>query len=232
MKKPRILLVEDEESLVDVIKLNLELEGYEVITAMDGEQALRQARAARYDLCVLDIMLPVIDGFTVCKTLRIENNRIPILFLSAKSTGTDRVEGLRMGGDDYLTKPFNLEELLLRIANLLRRSEATSTDNRSNDQYTFGGNTIYFSTFEVSCYDGTKQTISKKEMILLRYLIENEGKVVSREEILSTVWGYDVYPSTRTIDNFILAYRKYFESNPRNPKHFQSIRGVGYKFLK
>jgi two-component system alkaline phosphatase synthesis response regulator PhoP len=232
MKKQRILLVEDEESLVDVIQLNLELEGYEVAVATDGQEALRLARGERFDLCVLDIMLPKLDGFAVCKTLRLENNRLPVLFLSAKSTGADRVEGLRIGGDDYLTKPFNLEELLLRISNLIRRSDPVSSENRIPDGYTFGGNTIYFSTYEVKGYNGDRHDLSKKEMALLRFLIENEGKVVSREIILSTVWGYDVYPSTRTIDNFILSFRKYFESNPRIPRHFHSIRGVGYKFLK
>ncbi len=232
MKKHRILLVEDEESLIQVIKLNLELEGYEVTVATDGEQALRQARSARFDLCVLDIMLPKLDGFTVCKTLRLENNRLPVLFLSAKSTGADRVEGLRIGGDDYLTKPFNLEELLLRISNLIRRSDPAGANSRIPDGYFFGGNTINFSTYEVEGYNGMMHELSKKEMALLRFLIDNEGKVVSREEILSTVWGYDVYPSTRTIDNFILSFRKYFESNPRIPRHFHSIRGVGYKFLK
>ncbi len=228
-KSKRILLVEDEKSLIDVIRLNLELEGYEVKVAEDGPTALELARKERFDLCVLDVMLPKLDGFSVCKTLRLENNRLPILFLSAKSTSADRVEGLRIGGDDYLTKPFNLEELLLRISKLIRLSEKSSAAPIA-EHYRFGDNEINFGTYEIRCKDGSTLEISKREILLLRFLIENEGRVVSREEILETVWGYDVYPSSRTIDNYILAFRKYFENNPRTPDYFHSVRGVGYKF--
>src|SRR5690554_4162406 len=132
-KKPRILLVEDEESLLEVILMNLKMEGYDVTVARDGKEAIDMARQARYDLCILDIMLPKVDGFTVCKTLRLDNNKVPILFLSAKSTGADRVEGLKIGGDDYLTKPFNLEELLLRVSNLLRLNKRVPTEGREMD---------------------------------------------------------------------------------------------------
>jgi two-component system alkaline phosphatase synthesis response regulator PhoP len=231
-KKKRILLVEDEESLKDVIKLNLEMEGYDVAVASDGEIALKQARGARFDLCILDIMLPKIDGFSVCRTLRLENNRIPILFLSAKSGSADRVEGLKIGGDDYLTKPFNLEELLLRVSNLIRRADSGRPSQTVSDVYVFGPNQINFTTFIIRCIDGTSREISKREIHLLKFLIENEGRVVSREEILEMVWGYDVYPSTRTIDNYILAFRKYFEPNSKEPVYFHSIRGVGYKFSR
>lgn len=230
-KKPRILLVEDEESLVEVILMNLKFEGYDVSVARDGKQAIDMARQARFDLCILDIMLPKIDGFTVCKTLRLESNRVPILFLSAKSTGADRVEGLKIGGDDYLTKPFNLEELLLRVSNLLRLHKRAPAEGRELDVYIFGKNQINFSTFEIITQAGKKETLSKREIQLLKFLIDRPGEVVSREEILETVWGYDVYPSTRTIDNYILAFRKYFENNPKEPVFFHSIRGVGYKFV-
>ncbi|NEN22925.1 response regulator transcription factor [Cryomorpha ignava] len=230
-KKPRILLVEDEESLVEVMLMNLRFEGYDVSVARDGKQAIDMARQARYDLCILDIMLPKIDGFTVCKTLRLEKNRVPILFLSAKSTGADRVEGLKIGGDDYLTKPFNLEELLLRVSNLLRLHKRAPAEGRELDVYSFGTNQINFSTFEIITQAGKKETLSKREIQLLKFLIDRPGEVVSREEILETVWGYDVYPSTRTIDNYILAFRKYFEKNPKEPDFFHSIRGVGYKFV-
>jgi two-component system alkaline phosphatase synthesis response regulator PhoP len=229
-RKKRILLVEDEENLKDVIRLNLEMEGYDVTVAVDGEQALAQARSARFDLCILDIMLPKIDGFTVCRTLRIDNNRLPILFLSAKSTSADRVEGLKIGGDDYLTKPFNLEELLLRVSILLRRSDMPRGEKTEVETYRFGPNQINFNTFQIIGFDGATKEITKREINLLKFLIENQGRVVSREEILETVWGYDVYPSTRTIDNYILAFRKYFEPNSREPVYFHSIRGVGYKF--
>jgi len=229
-RKKRILLVEDEESLMEMVKLNLELEGYDVTEAVDGKQALDLAANARFDLCILDIMLPKIDGITVCKTLRLRNSVIPILFLSAKSAGSDRVEGLKAGGDDYLTKPFNLEELLLRVSNLLRRAVQAKFDSNLREVYRFGKNQVDFANFEVTDRKDEKKTLSKKEILLLKFLIENEGKVVSREEILDTVWGYDVFPTTRTIDNYILAFRKLFERDTRNPQYFHSVRGVGYKF--
>jgi two-component system alkaline phosphatase synthesis response regulator PhoP len=174
-------------------------------------------------------MLPQLDGFAVCKTLRLEKNRTPILFLSAKSTATDRVEGLKIGGDDYLTKPFNLEELLLRISNLIRLHQ--KGDNGDLETFSFGKNHINFSTYEVVCSNGETRTLSKREIQLLKFLITRKNQVVSREEILESVWGYDVYPSTRTIDNYILAFRKYFEGGNQSPVYFQSIRGVGYKFV-
>lgn len=231
VKKPRILLVEDEESLLDIILMNLKLEGYDVSVARDGKQAIDMARQARFDLCILDIMLPKVDGFTVCKTLRLDNNRVPILFLSAKSTGADRVEGLKIGGDDYLTKPFNLEELLLRVSNLIRLHRRTEQEPKEMETFSFGDNQINFNTFEITTYDKKNLTLSKREIQLLKFLIERRGEVVAREEILETIWGYDVYPSTRTIDNYILAFRKYFEPDSKNPKYFHSIRGVGYKFV-
>jgi len=230
-QKGRILLVEDEESLVEVIEMNLKLEGYDVTVARNGSEALENARSSRFDICVLDIMLPEVDGFTVCKTLRSENNNIPILFLSAKSTSSDRIEGLKIGGDDYLTKPFNLEELLLRISNLHKRNRETSSEAKVMDSYEFGNNAVNFNTFEIETFEGNTHTLSKREIHLLKFLIDREGEVVSREEILDTIWGYDVYPSTRTIDNYILAFRKYFEANSKEPQYFQSIRGVGYKFV-
>ncbi len=230
-KNSRILLVEDEESLVEVILMNLKFEGYDVSIARDGKQAIDMARQARYDLCILDIMLPKIDGFAVCKTLRLDKNKVPILFLSAKSTGSDRVEGLKIGGDDYLTKPFNLEELLLRVSNLLRLHRRVEGDGKDMEVYNFGKNQINFTTYEITTLAGTRETLSKREIQLLKFLIDHKDEVVSRESILETVWGYDVYPSTRTIDNYILAFRKYFEENSREPAYFQSIRGVGYKFV-
>lgn len=230
--KSRILLVEDEKSLIDVIKLNLDMEGYEVTVSDNGKDALIQARTRRHDLCILDVMLPGLDGFSVCKTLRAEDNRIPILFLSAKSTGADRVEGLRIGGDDYLTKPFNLEELLLRVAKLVRARDVGRPVSKLDGTFQFGSNKVNFDTYVVQGHDGADNVISKREIQLLRFLIENEGRVVSRDEILDVVWGFDVHPTSRTIDNYILAFRKYFEPNPKEPIHFHSVRGVGYKFVK
>lgn len=225
----RILLVEDEESLLDVIKLNLELEGYDVTPVSNGRKALDEIRAKRFDLVILDVMLPEVDGFTICQTVRLENNDVPILFLTAKSSSEDRVFGLKIGADDYLTKPFNLEELLLRVQILVKRSNRNQPDIQMSN-YEFGNCQVNFLTYDVLDKKGEKHTLSKKEVMLLRLLIERKNQVVSREQILETVWGYDVYPSTRTIDNYILAFRKLFEMNPKEPKHFHSIRGVGYKF--
>lgn len=226
----RILLVEDEESLLDAIKLNLELEGYSVTPVMNGRKALDEIKAKRFDLVILDVMLPEVDGFTICQTVRLENNEVPILFLTAKNSAEDRIFGLKIGGDDYLTKPFNLEELLLRVQILLKRSNKGVPDAELSN-YQFGQCSVNFLTYEVVDKDGNKHTLSKKEIMLLRLLIERKNQVVSREQILETIWGYDVYPSTRTIDNYILTFRKLFEENPREPMYFHSIRGVGYKFV-
>jgi two-component system alkaline phosphatase synthesis response regulator PhoP len=223
----RILLVEDEENIRDVVRLNLEMEDYEVVTAAEGKDALKKTVEQHFDLIILDVMLPEVDGFQICEQLRLRDRETPVLFLTAKDTAQDRINGLRIGGDDYLTKPFNLEELLLRVQNLIRRSSRNpATDVET---YSFGKNKVNFSTYEAIGNQGDF-TLTKKEAMLLRLLIERKNEVVSRQQILQAVWGYDVYPSTRTIDNFILSFRKYFEEDPKNPQYFISVRGVGYKF--
>ena len=227
--KQRILLVEDEEHLLEAIKLNLEMEGYKVTTATDGKKALRVFKEERFNLIILDVMLPEIDGFQVAETIRLENSEVPIMFLTAKNTNEDRVNGLRKGADDYLVKPFNLEELILRVNNLVKRG-LSSEEKKELNTYKIGDKTIYFNSFELRNDDGTVTPLTKKETMLLKLLIERRNEAVSREQILETVWNYDVYPSTRTIDNFILTFRKYFEPDQKNPKYFHSIRGVGYKF--
>lgn len=227
----RILLVEDEESLQEAIRLNLQMENYHVEVAGDGIAALKEFRNGRFDLLILDVMLPEIDGFTLCQTIRLENSKIPILMLTAKDSPADRVQGLKIGADDYLTKPFHLDEFLLRIKNLLKRS-APRGETALRDYYSFAHGSINFLTFEITDVQGEKRQLSKKEIMLLKLLTDRKNEVVSRREILETVWGYDVYPSTRTIDNFILNFRKYFEKNPRDPVHFHSVRGVGYKFTE
>ncbi|MEP7265416.1 MAG: response regulator transcription factor [Bacteroidota bacterium] len=233
MSTTRILLVEDEQSLADTIKLNLELEGNKVVTANDGKKALKAFKTERFNLVILDVMLPEMDGFTVCEAIRLENADIPILMLTAKNSSSDRVNGLRKGADDYLTKPFNLEELLLRIQNLLKRVNRNGeTKQVPVSLYQLGDNNINFSEMTVALNDGNKINLTKKENLLLKLLIERKNEVVSREHILETVWGYDIYPSTRTIDNFIVTFRKYFEPDPSNPKHFHSVRGVGYRFVE
>lgn len=232
MNQKHILIVEDEENLLKIIKLNLELEGYSVTPAITGIEALKEFRKNNFDLILLDVMLPEMNGFDVCEEIRKENKEVPILFLTAKGSGEDRVQGLKLGADDYLTKPFNLEELLLRIQILLKRSNNSKTTSSTPDNFKFGNNEINFITYEIKDVNGEKTQISKREIALLKLLIERKGEVISREEILDKVWGTDVYPSSRTIDNYILAFRKYFEKNQREPEHFHSIRGVGYKFTE
>ena len=230
MQKHSILLVEDEEHLHEALKLNLEMEGYEVDSAYDGAEALKQIQSAHYDLIILDIMLPSLDGFSITERLRLNNNQTPILILSAKNTSANRVQGLKIGADDYMTKPFNLEELLLRVSKLIQKSGVNSVVQNTFEQYSFSGNTVHFSLLEARLYNGEKINLTKKEAMLLKLLIENKHTIITRERILQSVWGYNVFPNTRTIDNFILNFRKYFELDPKSPLHFISIRGVGYKF--
>jgi len=229
-KKQTILLVEDEQNLHEALKLNLELEGYEVTSAFDGAAALKAVDAEYFDLIILDVMLPEMDGINVAETIRLQNNEVPILMLSAKSSSADRVLGLKKGADDYLTKPFNLEELILRVQKLIEKNKRMQDRSSVGDAYQFGNNTIDFKAQEAIINNGKKIQLSKKETMLLKLLIENKNEVVPREKILQVVWGYNVYPTTRTIDNFILNFRKYFEEDSRNPKYFHSVRGVGYKY--
>lgn len=230
IKQYSILLVEDEENLQEALKLNLELEGYEVSSCFDGANALKMVAQEHFDLMILDVMLPELDGITVCETIRLTNTELPILILSAKNSSADRVLGLKKGADDYLTKPFNLEELLLRVNKLIKKSEQLSIKQPLPEIYEFGKNKIDFKAAESYNKDGVKFELTKKELMLLKLLIENKNEVVTREKILQAVWGYHVYPTTRTIDNFILNFRKYFEEDSRNPRYFHSARGVGYKF--
>jgi len=228
--KASILLVEDEENLHEALKLNLELEGYEVTSAFDGSDALKAIQGEYFDLIILDIMLPEIDGIAVIESIRVQNIEVPVLILSAKNSSSDRVLGLKKGADDYLTKPFNLEELLLRVQKLIIKNNKLLDKENIGDTYTFGSNTVDFKAQEAVTKNNNRIQLSKKEAMLLKLLFENKNEVVTREKILQTVWGYNVYPTTRTIDNFILNFRKYFEEDSRNPKYFHSVRGVGYKY--
>ena len=203
------------------------MEGFEVITTDNGRIALELTNQQHFDLLILDVMLPEVSGFQICEQVRLRNAKVAIIIVSAKDTSLDRITGLKLGADDYLTKPFNLEELLLRVHNLLKRS--TEEGAKDMEQYEWGGNKINFVTYQSHGVSGDFQ-LTKKEILLLKLLIERQNEVVSRQQILQTVWGYDVYPSTRTIDNFILSFRKYFEKDPRDPIYFHSVRGVGYKF--
>jgi two-component system alkaline phosphatase synthesis response regulator PhoP len=231
-KKPSILLVEDEENLHEALKMNLELEGYEVTSAFDGAAAMQAVQNEYFDLIVLDVMIPQLDGFSVTQNIRLTNNEVPILILSAKNTSADRVQGLKKGADDYMTKPFNLEELLLRVHKLIDKNKKLQDRSTVGDTYSFGGHVVNFKAQEAVTINGARIELSKKEAMLLKLLIENKNEVVPREKILQAVWGYNVYPTTRTIDNFILNFRKYFEEDSRNPKYFHSVRGVGYKYAE
>lgn len=229
----RILLVEDEVHLQHAIKLNLELEGFTVQVCGTGTDAVRTFREQKFDLVILDIMLPEMDGLMVCENIRMYDQQIPVLFLSAKNTPADRIAGLKKGADDYLTKPFELEELILRINKLLERSQQIkiTQENRVPKVFQFGSNWINFESHEANGISGPFE-LTKKELLLMRLLIENKNQVVSREHILKVVWDYTVIPNTRTIDNFILALRKYFEIDPKQPEFIQSARGIGYRFYQ
>lgn len=225
---PKICVVEDENSIAEMVRFNLEMESYEVELIQDGAEALELfKRNSEFDLIILDVMLPNVSGVDLCRLIR-QTSQVPILFLSAKGTTADRIEGLKAGGNDYLPKPFDLEELLLRIAILL------NTIPKSTEEIvTIGSCEVNFKTFLVVNEETEDEiTLSKKEVALLQLFYSKAGEVISRSEILDKVWGKDQFPTTRTIDNFILHFRKIFETNPKEPNHFHSVRGVGYKFLR
>ena len=222
----KITLVEDELSIAEAVIMNLELEGYTVRHFAHGGEANRSLdQLAASDLVILDVMLPEVNGIDLCKNLR-TISEVPVLFLSAKGTSSDKVEGLKSGGTDYLSKPFDLEELLLRIQILIGRTRPARHNGLQ-----IGNKQVDFKTYTVSdLHTGTHIDLSKREIELLRFFSEKEGAVVSRDEILDAVWGADQFPTSRTIDNFILSFRKLFEENPKQPVSFHSIRGVGYRF--
>jgi two-component system, OmpR family, alkaline phosphatase synthesis response regulator PhoP len=226
-----ILLVEDEKNLLSTIKLNLELEGYEVIAFMNAEDAWAKFKSTTFSLIILDVTLPGMNGYELCENIRKTDKKTPILFLTSRSSTEDRISGLKLGADDYLGKPFHLEELLLRVKSLLKRSGSES-DANGPEEYHFDNCNINFKTYEVKTKDGEKKELSKREIDLLKLLVERKNEVIPRELILKEVWGYESSPSTRTIDNHIVTFRKYFEKDPKSPLHFHSIRGVGYKFTE
>ena len=224
---PLILLVEDESSLADTLSLNLKLSKYRVLLARTGQEALQlySENSDTLHLALLDVMLPDISGHELCKVIKKNTPDLPVIFLTARAQLHERVEGLKLGADDYISKPFDLEELLLRIANLLKR-----TPRKAEHIFRFEGGEINFTTYEIKDRNDKRLTLSKREIALLELLSGNINKVISRDEIIEKLWNENENASSRTIDNFILNFRKYFELNPREPRHFQSIRGVGYKF--
>ena len=237
-EKKRILVIEDEAHIADGIRLNLTLQGYGVSIARDGIDGLEQWRSWKPDLIVLDIMLPMIDGFSILKTIRQEDEKIPVLILSARGDTKDKVKGLRYGVDDYLSKPFDLEEFLLRVERLIRKKgwyEGPKPEKNAGhalfkgDSYAFGENSIDFITFKANCVAG-EIILTEQEVTLLKIFIANKGKPLSREMLLNAGWGYSSDTTTRTVDNFIVRFRKYFEKKPKKPVYFMSRRSVGYIF--
>ncbi|MDM8525641.1 response regulator transcription factor [Desulfococcaceae bacterium HSG8] len=234
--KKRILIIEDEEHIAEGLKLNLAFQGYEVCIASDGVSGLQKWKEWNPDLIVLDIMLPLIDGLSVLRNIRLEDERIPILILSAKGDSRDKVKGFSYGVDDYLSKPFNLEEFMLRVERLLTRlswyetdGDQDITDGFSLTEYTFDNNRINFETSVATCRLGDIH-LTEQELRLLKIFIIHRGKPLSRKELLEIGWGYSGETTTRTVDNFIVRLRKYFEDDPRKPVYFKSVRSVGYIF--
>lgn len=230
-----ILLVEDEQHLAVGIKFNLEVEGYQATVVGDGPSALAifEQDPLSIDLVVLDLMLPGMSGYAVCERLRAAGNDVPVLILSARTLTEDRIRGLDVGADQYLQKPFELDELLAMVRNLLSRRGRMAfgkSDKLVGDTYQFGRATINFDTYEVSVA-GQPLRLTPMEMKLIRHFVEKEGSVVSRQELLQEVWGQKSSLNTRTVDNFVMRLRKYFEEDPASPKHFLSLRGAGYRFV-
>lgn len=237
-EKERILVIEDEKHIAEGIRLNLSIQGFDVKIAQDGVAGLEKWRSWNPDLIVLDIMLPMMDGFSILKTIRKEDERVPVLILSARGDTQDKVKGLKYGVDDYLSKPFDLEEFLLRIERLLKKQKWYKKDTQSpdkaqlmfkGDKYRFGSNHIDFTTYKASCSAG-EIVLTEQEITLLKLFIANKGKPLSREVLLTAGWGYSKDTSTRTVDNFIVRFRKYFEKIPKQPEYFVSRRSVGYVF--
>ncbi len=235
--KKLILIIEDDLHIAEGLKLNLTLQGYEVVLASDGVSGINEWKNCRPDLIVLDIMLPLIDGLSILKSIRLEDERIPILILSAKAASEDKIKGLSFGVDDYLVKPFNLDEFLLRIERLLARASwskpsfdlSSIEEYCKNHIYSFGGNRINFETGIAHCWQGDIQ-LTEQEIKLLKVFIAHRGKPMSRETLLEIGWGYSRKTSTRTVDNFIVRFRKYFEKDPKKPIYFKSLRSIGYVF--
>ena len=234
----KILVVEDEIPMLMGIRDNLEFEGYEVETAQDGEEGLQKAHETPYDLIISDVMMPKMSGFDFCKKLRAEDDRTPFIMLTAKGEEIDRVLGLELGADDYITKPFSLRELLARVKAVLRRvgastgkQETGSSPNRNGDTRTIGRLTIDFDAYTATDGDGNEVSMSHKEYVLLKYLSEHARQAVSRDDLLTHVWNYEDAPTTRTVDNFILKLRQKIEPKPAKPRHLLTVHGVGYKFI-
>ncbi|MDG1484121.1 MAG: response regulator transcription factor [Myxococcota bacterium] len=227
----RLLIVEDEPHLSAGLKLNFEFEGFEVDNAATAREAVALLAGAKgYDAIILDVTLPDSDGFTLCKRLRAAGNFTPVIMLTARTQASDRVTGLESGADDYLTKPFDLDELIARVRSMLRRLSWERRAPVVTSSYTFGGAEIDFERHEATM-DGKPLKLTSLELDLLRYFVQNAERVISRTELLEKVWKLPNYPNTRTVDNFVMRLRRHFEASPSNPVYFRSVRGAGYKFV-
>jgi len=236
IKDTRILVVEDERHIAEGLKLNLSFQGYAVKIATDGISAIQDWKSWQPDLIVLDLMLPGIDGFSVLRNIRLEDERVPILVLSAKTAPNDKVQCFSYGVDDYLQKPFNLDEFLLRVERLLKRGSWSRSreniepaDSSFGNEYAFGNNRIDFNLATAHCRN-EKIKLTEQEIKLIKLFVANKGKPLSRKKLLEIGWGYTGQTETRTVDNFIVRFRKYFEENPKKPRFFKSLRSVGYIF--
>jgi len=228
--KKKILVIEDEVSISEIIRFNLKKEGYETDAAFDGQDGLNKALAGDFDLILLDIMLPLMDGFEVCKKIRAKSN-VPILMLTAKEEEVDKVLGLELGADDYITKPFGMRELIARIRANIRRSMTGSSNVSTEELRTFGSITMDMNRMEVS-KNGQVLDLTLREFELLRYLAEREEKIFSREQLLEEVWGYEYYGDIRTVDVTIRRLREKLEDDPSDPKFIMTRRGIGYYFKR
>ncbi len=226
-----ILIVEDEATIAEVLADNLQDEGYHTLIAADGASGLRCWQDEKPNLVVLDVMLPYVSGFEVCRTMRARGDATPVLFLSAKGQVEDRVQGLRAGGDDYLPKPFHLPEFLLRVENMLRRQDwGSGTLTGTDGTLRFGGHKVDFHTWTATLAGGRQEPLGERELKILKLFHERRGEVVSRDDILDSVWGDDAFPSSRTVDNFVVRLRRLFESDAATPRYFHTVWGVGYRF--
>lgn len=229
-----VLAIEDDPAILRGLSDNLRFEGYEVVTATDGETGYRLERERKPDLILLDLMLPRMSGLELCRRLRGEGVRTPILMLTARSEEPDRVLGLDLGADDYVTKPFSVRELMARVRALLRRSQpgqdAVAEDAGLPDGLRFGEAEIDFRSYEARV-GGKPVEMTRKEFAVLRYLASREGEVVTRDDLLNEVWGYESYPSSRTVDNHVAGLRAKLERDASQPEHIKTVHGVGYKFV-
>jgi len=221
-----ILVIEDDISILSGLKDNLEYEGYAVLTETNGEKGFRAAMNKKPDLILLDIMLPGMNGYEICRRVKKENSEIPVIMITARGSEMDKVSGLDIGADDYVTKPFSIPELMARVRAAMRRVAAPSSDP---DEYSFGMVRLDFKRLQ-AFRDKREIKLSSREFDIMRYFIRHEGEAVHRHDLLNAVWGYEAMPTTRTVDNFILNLRRKLEENPSSPAHIISVRDVGYKF--